>query len=114
MFCAAPVAALLSYFLIPIAPFGIDGWRWVVLLGSAGAVIVWFIRLAVPESPRWLAHKGRLEDAERITQKIEAKVTADYGRALPPPPPPIELPTKSPTAQFGEIWKPPYRSRVIM
>lgn len=114
MFCAAPVAAFLSFLLIPIAPFGIDGWRWVVLLGSAGAIIVWFIRLAVPESPRWLAQKGRVEEAERITARIEAKVAANYGRALPPPPPPIITPLETPAAQFHEIWKPPYRSRVIM
>src|SRR5438445_3925153 len=41
MFTAAPAAALISYFLVPIAPFGFDGWRWVVLLGAAGAIIVW-------------------------------------------------------------------------
>ncbi|HKE40789.1 MAG TPA: MFS transporter [Casimicrobiaceae bacterium] len=114
MFSAAPVAALLSYFLIPATPLGIDGWRWVVLVGSAGALVVWFIRLAVPESPRWLAQHGRVEEAERITGKIEARVAAQYGRELPAPPPPIEIAPTSPAAQFNEIWKPPYRSRVIM
>src|SRR5437870_9002429 len=29
IFIAAPAAALISYFLVPIAPFGFDGWRWV-------------------------------------------------------------------------------------
>ena len=48
---AAPVAALLSYWLVPETVFGLDGWRIVVLAGSAGAVVVWFIRRAVPESP---------------------------------------------------------------
>ena len=54
-FSAIPAVAFLAWLLVPHAPFGLDGWRWVVLAGSAGAVVVWFIRLAVPESPRWLA-----------------------------------------------------------
>ena len=113
MFSAAPVAALLSYWLVPIAPMGLDGWRWVVLLGAGGAVVVWFIRLAVPESPRWLAQKGRVEDAERVIGKIEAKVAADYGRPLPPPLPPIKVPIQR-VAKFSEVWQPPYRSRLLM
>jgi MFS transporter, putative metabolite:H+ symporter len=56
-FCAVPVVALLAWLLVPRAPFGFDGWRWVVLLGAAGAIAVWWIRLRVPESPRWLAQR---------------------------------------------------------
>ncbi|MSU64541.1 MAG: MFS transporter [Opitutus sp.] len=32
-----------------------DSWRWVMLLGAAPALLTFFIRLFVPESPRWLA-----------------------------------------------------------
>lgn len=113
MFAAAPVAAILSYWLVPIAPCGIDGWRWVVLIGCIGAVVVWFIRRAVPESPRWLAQKGRGDEAGRVVQSIEAKVQAQYGKTLPPPLPPAKT-TKPPTTSFSAIWQPPYRSRVIM
>jgi len=59
-FMAVPVVAFLSYWLVPHKPLGLDGWRWVVILGAQGAVFVWFIRRALPESPRWLAQKGRL------------------------------------------------------
>ena len=33
-FAAVPVAAFLSYLLVPQVPLGIDGWRWVVLIGA--------------------------------------------------------------------------------
>src|SRR5579872_2669730 len=56
-FSAVPLVALLAWLLVPRAPLGLDGWRWVVLIGAAGAVLVWRIRLRVPESPRWLAHR---------------------------------------------------------
>lgn len=62
-FCAVPVVALLAWLLVPRAPLGLDGWRWVVLLGASGAILVWWIRLRVPESPRWLAH--RKEETQR-------------------------------------------------
>jgi len=57
-FSAVPVVALLAWRLVPLAPLGLDGWRWVVLLGAAGAIFVWWIRRRVPESPRWLAEHG--------------------------------------------------------
>jgi MFS transporter, putative metabolite:H+ symporter len=65
-FCAVPVVALLAWLLVPRAPLGFDGWRWVVLLGAAGAILVWWIRLRVPESPRWLAQGAAPQRASFI------------------------------------------------
>lgn len=113
MFIAAPIAAILSFWLVPLSPLGFDGWRWVVLIGSVGAVAVWFIRRGVPESPRWLAHKGRIGEAEKVLDMMESKIAIQYGRPLPAP---LQaLPEKKrDIASFAEIWKAPYRSRVIM
>jgi MFS transporter, putative metabolite:H+ symporter len=58
MFTAVPVVAALAWWLVPIAPYGIDGWRWVVLIGAAGSMVIWILRLYVPESPLWLARKA--------------------------------------------------------
>jgi putative MFS transporter len=44
-YCAVPVVALMSWWLVPQQPFGLDGWRWVVLASAVGAAIVWVIRL---------------------------------------------------------------------
>jgi MFS transporter, putative metabolite:H+ symporter len=86
-FCAVPVVALLAWLLVPRAPFGLDGWRWVVLLGASGAILVWWIRLRVPESPRWIAQQAReREDRVRV----------------------------APRGSFTEMWRPPYRTRSIM
>jgi hypothetical protein len=60
------VAYFLSWQLIPRAPFGYDGWRWVTWAGSIAAVVIWWIRLDLPESPRWLAQQGRMQEAERV------------------------------------------------
>jgi putative MFS transporter len=62
-FCVVPIVALLGWLLVPKEPFGVAGWRWVTLIGSAGALMVWWLRRSLPESPRWLAVHGR--EAER-------------------------------------------------
>jgi len=113
MFAAAPVAALLSFWLVPTTAFGIDGWRLVVLAGSAGALLVWFIRRAVPESPRWLASHGQPERADAIVSAVEAVVARQAQAPLPPPLPGVVQPSHR-RASLSELLKPPYRSRFIM
>jgi putative MFS transporter len=78
-----------------------------------GAIAVWFIRRAVPESPRWLAQQGRPAEADRIVKAIEARVQAQHGRPLPEPTAPRPQ-VKAPTSTFRELWQPPYRSRMVM
>jgi MFS transporter, putative metabolite:H+ symporter len=111
-FLAVPVMALIAWLVVPQAPFGFDGWRWVVLIGSAGAIVVWFIRLRLPESPRWLARQGRLDQAERIVANIETRVAAQAGAPLSQPGAPLEEETGQ--GSFAEIWQPPYDRRAIV
>jgi len=58
-FSIVPVVALLAWLMVPMRPYGFDGWRWVVLFGSVGAIAVWGLRSGIPESPRWLTAQGR-------------------------------------------------------
>ncbi|PAK10827.1 MFS transporter [Burkholderia ubonensis] len=110
-FAAVPVVAFLAYLLVPRAPLGLDGWRWVVLIGAHGAIFVWWIRRALPESPRWLAQQGRLDEADHVMRALEAKVEAEYGRPLPPPAPAQPVHARG---SFRDMWVPPYRNRTIM
>jgi MFS transporter, putative metabolite:H+ symporter len=113
-FCVVPVVAFVSFLLVPIAPLGFDGWRWVVVIGSIGAIFVWVIRRAVPESPRWLLNQGRLDEAERVTASIEQKVSADLGGAPLPAPASHSTDRLEPQGRLSEIFEPPYRSRTYM
>jgi MFS transporter, putative metabolite:H+ symporter len=113
MFAAAPVAAILSFWLVPTTVFGLDGWRVVVLAGSAGAVLVWLIRRSVPESPRWLASHQQADKADVILSDIEAIVARQMKKPLPPPLPTVEQPPHR-RASLAELLQPPYRSRLLM
>ncbi|BCF99055.1 MFS transporter [Paraburkholderia sp. PGU19] len=110
-FMAVPVVAFLAWLLVPRAPLGLDGWRWVVLIGAHGALFVWWIRRNLPESPRWLAQQGRVDEADRVMRALEAKVEAEYGKPLPPAAPAVPVP---PSGRFSDMWVPPYRSRTLM
>jgi putative MFS transporter len=113
-FLIVPVVAFISYVLVPITPLGWDGWRWVVAIGAIGALFVWFLRRAIPESPRWLLTHGRLSEAEIITAQIEARVRLDLrGQALPQPAA-HDVEDMVARGSFSEIWRPPYRTRTIM
>jgi MFS transporter, putative metabolite:H+ symporter len=59
------------------------GWRAMFILGGIGALIVWYLRKALPESPRWLEANGRNEEAEALMQSIERE--ASQGKPLPAP-----------------------------
>jgi putative MFS transporter len=111
-FIAVPLVSFLAWLLVPLAPLGVSGWRWVVIIGSTGALVVWIIRWRLPESPRWLAQHGRLAEAERVIGAIEARVAAEHGRALPPPAPPV--PEEPGHGRYAEAFAPAYLSRTIM
>src|SRR6202165_2009361 len=81
MFTAVPVVAALAWWLVPLEPYGVDGWRFVVLIGAAGSMVIWILRLYVPESPLWLARNGRTEEAVKILRTLEASA----GSAIPRP-----------------------------
>jgi MFS transporter, putative metabolite:H+ symporter len=58
------------------------GWRWMFIMVGVGALIVWYLRKGMPESPRWLEAHGRSEEAEKVLGAIEADVEKSTGRKL--------------------------------
>lgn len=111
-FAAVPLVALLGWLLVPLHPYGLEGWRWVALIGASGALAAWWFRLAVPESPRWLALHGHDEAAEKILRRLESRAEQDLGQALPPPIAAVEPPGDK--GRFSELFRPPYLKRTVV
>jgi putative MFS transporter len=110
-FLAVPLVAFVCWLMVPRELLGLAGWRWVMILGAAGAVGVWVIRARLPESPRWLAAHGRHAQADAVLAKLETGVEAETG-PLPAPRPMAQ--TEGGRGRFAELFRPPYLGRVIL
>src|SRR5213083_3532141 len=64
------------------------GWRAAFLIGALLALIVFFMRLWLPESPRWLMTHGRAVEAEAVVAAIEGEFRR-RGRGLAAAPLPV-------------------------
>jgi MFS family permease len=51
------------------------GWRLAFLIGATLALVIFFMRLWLPESPRWLMTHGHEDEAHRVVDGIEAHFT---------------------------------------
>ena len=83
-----PVAALLGTLIIPTL-----GWRAMFVLGGIGALVVWYLRKKLPESPRWMESVGRTEEADALLSAIEREVALQHG--------PLPVPTLAPAAKHS-------------
>jgi len=117
-------AYTLGFFGVPLAAFVgakfvagehllIDGWRWLLVIGSLGAVIVWTMRRNLPESPRWHEIRGRHDEADRATRALEEQAMRELHVSRLPEPEPVEV-APAEGATISEIFEPPYRRRTVM
>ena len=82
----AAMGAAGSIVLLDPALFAPDlGWRLAFAIGATLSLVILFMRLWLPESPRWLATHGRLPEAEAIVAGIEADFR-QRGHVLAPGP----------------------------
>jgi len=94
------MAALLGYLLVPSL-----GWRAAFLAGALPALYAAYLRLSLPESPRWLLAQGRREEAEALV--------AAWERAFPAPlPEPVPSPLPEPLP-YVALFRPPLLRRTL-
>lgn len=62
-----------------VTTLGIDRhtWRWMLGLGALPAIVWVLMLLPIPESPRWLALKGRIDEARAVLSRIRAASRVD-------------------------------------
>jgi MFS family permease len=91
---AAGSIVLLDPALLPVDM----GWRAAFAIGAALSIVILFMRMWLPESPRWLITHGRAAQAEAVAEGIEARFRRAGYRLTPGPFPKIRLRARTHTA----------------
>ncbi|MEU4465897.1 sugar porter family MFS transporter [Streptomyces sp. NPDC024017] len=52
-------------------------WRWMLVIATLPAVVLWFGMLVMPESPRWLASKSRFGEALEVLGQVRSRARAE-------------------------------------
>lgn len=73
------------------------GWRAAFLIGALLGIVIFFMRMWIPESPRWLVIHGRASEAEAIVAGIESKLVKQGYVLTEGPFPKIRLHSRSHT-----------------
>jgi putative MFS transporter len=112
-FFGVPLAGFVGRFVVKGSFLGLDGWRWLLIVGSLGALIVWLLRRNLPESPRW--HEIRQDEAaaNAALTSMEEQIMREHGlKELPEPQPVVVEPQTR--ATIAEIFSGVYAKRTIM
>jgi len=82
-------AVMMGVWLVPHV-----GWQWLFIVGGLPAFVVVFLQRLLPESPRWLATKGRFAEADAAVTVIENAIERS-GQKLPAPQPVVAVEARS-------------------
>jgi len=96
-------AGVLGSRLVPVY-----GWQSLFVLGVVPGIVITYLVLRLPESPRWLIRQGRLIEAEAIVRQIEA--STDKRNPVPVAP----LSAQVQKSRWSELFSPIYRHRTLI
>jgi len=100
-------AALLSWvFFTHYKPE--DAWRWVLGLAALPGLIGLWIRTRIPESPRFLLLRGRVDEVRDVLHRVARA----NGRAVAIPP--LEVPSARSGPPLAAIWRGALRRRTLL
>jgi putative MFS transporter len=100
-------AALLGLWIVPHL-----GWQWMFAIGALPALLALVLRVLLPESPRWLAVRGRNSEAEAAMTLIETETQKATGKPLPEPRPVVG--TLAKPASWADLFGPGYLRRTLV
>ncbi|GAA1827055.1 MFS transporter [Pseudonocardia ailaonensis] len=66
-----PLVAAAARLIVPLSP---GAWRWLFVLGAIGIVPAVLARFLLPESVRWAAVNGRVDEARTTVERLESQI----------------------------------------
>ncbi|WP_312182850.1 MFS transporter [Arthrobacter sp.] len=101
-----PVGAALCGVTSAIIMATVADWRWTMLVMVVPALLVFWVRRSVPESPLFLVRKGRTEEARAVINDLIARTGGTQTEwRLPDPEPAEKFSLKTVGTQLGDLWR---------
>jgi putative MFS transporter len=100
-------AGIAGYFLVPVY-----GWKAMFIVGLIPAIITIPLRWFMPESPRWLASKGRMAEADAVVKLLEDSATRRGTVLAKPVVRPIDLRATA-RSDWRELFRGIYLKRTL-
>ena len=85
------------------------GWRWAFFVGALPALYVAYLRRAIPESPRYLAARGELNEADAVVRGVERAGGAPLITVSRP-----VAPAPGPRVTLPDLWGRALARRTVM
>jgi len=101
-------AGIAGYFLVPQF-----GWKALFVVGIVPAIAMIPLRMLMPESPRWLASRGRIDKADKVVSMLENEAIKQ-GKPLPEPVVRPVDPKATAKSDWRELFKGIYLRRTLM
>ncbi len=95
--------------LIAITVIPAYGWRWAFVVGAVPALYAAYLRTALPESPRYLAERGRAAEADAVVRRVERMgggALLTLAKAV--------APLRAGRSKVGDLFAPGYARRTVM
>lgn len=100
-------AGMAAYFLVPVY-----GWKAMFVVGLVPSILTIPLRWLMPESPRWLASRGRIAEAQAVVKKLEDDATK-HGMVLAEPVIKELDPKATARSDWRELFTGIYRKRTF-
>jgi MFS transporter, putative metabolite:H+ symporter len=101
-------AGMVGFFLVPVY-----GWKAMFVLGLIPSVLTIPLRWFMPESPRWLASKGRIAEADAVVKLLENSATRHGAVLREPVVRPVD-PRATAVSDWRELFRGIYLKRTLM
>jgi putative MFS transporter len=101
-------AGMVGFFLVPVY-----GWRAMFVIGLVPSVLTIPLRWFMPESPRWLASRGRVVEADAVVKLLEDSATRRGAVLREPVVRPVDSRATA-HSDWRELFKGIYLKRTLM